>query len=110
MNSIIERLGDWEIASTFEDRLNEMVSELGLGYFTAEADHDEKGVFIRLKVASMVDTASENEFRKNPKLNSIDVEFPEGYITWCVDDVVPVTGMEIEVVYRAKDKVKPIKR
>jgi len=43
-------------------------------------------------------------------LNTVDVEFPEGFITWVVDDVVPVTGMEIEVLYRPKDKVKPIKR
>jgi len=108
MNPILSKIGDWEITSTFEDRLNEMASEYGIGYFTAEADHDTKGVFLRLKVAAMVDTAGEAAFLNDPALNSVDIEFPEGILTWKVEDVVPVSGMEIEVVYRPLDKIKKL--
>jgi len=109
MNPVLAKIGDFDIVSTFEERLHEMATEYGIGYFTADVDHDEKGVKVILQVASMVDTAGEKEFKTNKDLKTIEVEFPEGFVVYDVEDVVPVSGMEIQVVYRPRDKVKKLK-
>ncbi len=109
MNPILAKIGDFDIVSTFEEKLHEMATEFGLGYFTADVDHDEKGVKVILQVAAMVDTAGENDFKTNKDLKSIEIEFPDGIITYDVEDVVPVSGMEIQVVYRPREKIKKVK-
>jgi hypothetical protein len=40
------------------------------------------------------------DFVNNPALNSILVDWPEGPVDFRVVDSAPVSGMEIEVVYR----------
>jgi hypothetical protein len=95
-------ISDFDIADTFETALQEKTSEFGVGYFTAELDRDEKGMKIVLRVAAMVDTAGEEDFKTNPELSNVIVEFPEGKVLYQVEETVSVSGMEIEVIYRPK--------
>lgn len=99
---ILDKVSDFDIADTFEVALQEKSLELGIGYFTAEVDRDDDGIKIILKVAAMVDTAGEDDFKTNEQLSNVIVEFPEGQVLYQVEETVPVSGMEIEVVYRPK--------
>ena len=105
---ILDMISDFDIADTFETTLQEKSLEFGIGYFTAEVDRDDDGIKIVLKVAAMVDTAGEEDFRTNPELANVIVEFPEGQILYQVEEVVSVNGIENEVIYRPK-AFKPIK-
>lgn len=109
MNPILAKIGDFDIVSTFEEKLHEMATEYGLGYFTADVEHDEKGIKVVLQVAAMVDTAGEKEFKDNKDLKTIEIEFPDGIVIYDVEDIVPVSGMEIQVVYRPREKIKKLK-
>lgn len=102
--ALMDKISDYDILSPFEDKLNDMSAEQGLGYFTGEVDRDEKGVKVMLRVAAMVDSAGVDDFKNNPVLNAVPVEYPDHNVTvvFVVEDVVPVSGMEIEVVYRPR--------
>ena len=100
MNKILEQLGDYEILERFETALREKSLENNVGYFTGTADRDPDGSYkIMLRVAAMVDTAGEEEFDKNEALRQIVVPFPEGDVVFEVKETVPVSGLEMEVVY-----------
>ena len=100
MLTALEVLPDFDILSAFEDALREKSLEHQLGYFSGELFRDNDGVKIVLRVAAMVDSAGMDDFVNNPALNSILVDWPEGPVDFRVTDSAPVSGMEIEVVYR----------
>jgi len=99
---ILDQISDFDIADTFETTLQEKSAELGIGYFTAEVDRDDDGIKIVLRVAAMVDTAGEDDFKKNPELANVVVDFPEGKVLYQVVETVAINGIETEVVYRPK--------
>jgi hypothetical protein len=57
-------------------------------------------------VEAMGESAGEDAFMNNPELNCIRVEWPEGPVDFRAIEAVPVSGMEIEVVYRPFDPTK----
>jgi hypothetical protein len=99
---ILDKISDFDIIDSFEVALRDKNSELVLsvGYFTAEVDRDEKGVKLTLRVSAMVGDSGEDEFKTNPELANVIVEFPEGSVLYQVEETVSVSGMEIEVTYR----------
>jgi hypothetical protein len=99
---LMNKISDYDVLQPFEDKLNEISSEQGLGYFTGEVDRDERGVKVILRVAAMIDSAGVDDFKNNDSLKKVAVEYLDHDIVanFVVEDVVPVSGMEIEVVYR----------
>jgi len=105
MHPILDRLSDEEIVHNFEEALNERQAELGVGFFTASVERDDKDeLMIVLRVAAMVDTAGEDDFRSVPDLKVITTEFPEGKVRYELVEVVPISGMEIEAIYKPSRK------
>ena len=99
---ILNKLGDYEILETVENALRDLSTLNDVGYFTGEVDRDEKGLKIVLRVAAMVDSAGEEDFKTNEQLKTITAQFPEGPVLFDVVETVNVSGMEMEVVYRPR--------
>lgn len=107
MLEILGMLSEFDVLQEFEQALREKSSMNDVGYFTGEVDRDDDGsLFIRLRVAAMVDTAGEDDFKNNPELSTVRVDWPEESVDFKVVDTVPVSGMEMEVIYRPFPVVK----
>jgi len=102
VHDFLQRLTDYEVLTTFEDALRSVSLENQVGYFTGEIDRDDKGLKIILRVAAMVGSAGEEDFTTNEDLKTITAHFVDGDIIFDVEETVPVSGLEIEVVYRPR--------
>ncbi len=99
---LFDMISDYDISTNFEETLNNKSSEFGIGYFHVDVERDENNdVKVIMRVAAMVDTAGEEDFKNNKELNTVTIEYPDydKSIKFKVTEVVPVSGMELEVIY-----------
>ena len=101
MLEVLDMLSEFDIMQAFEDALNAKRSMNDVGYFTSSVERDDSGaMFIQLRVSAMVGTAGTEDFEQNPELSTIRVEWPEEKVDFKVTEVVSVSGMENEVIYK----------
>lgn len=101
MLEVLDMLPEFDVLEAFEEALRSKSLMNDLGYFTGEVARDDNDdLIIRLRVAAMVDTAGEDDFRANPELACIRVDWPEESVDFKVVDTAPVSGMEVEVIYK----------
>jgi len=101
MLEVLDMLAEFDIQQAFEDALNEKRLMNDVGYFTSSVERDDDGsLFIQVRVAAMVDTAGTEDFVKNEELSTIRVVWPEESVNFKVVEVVNVSGMENEVIYK----------
>lgn len=109
-NEILDRLSDFDIISNLEEALSERNLDLRLDSFEADVERDNTGIKVILRVGTTVDSSGEKEFEKNPELRTIVTEFPEGKVYYDLQEIVPVSGMELEAVYRPRSVKKNVKK
>ncbi len=100
----LDMLSDYDIIAPLELQLSERAAELGIGYLTPEVERDADGVKIVMRIASMVENAGASDFMTDPNLKTIEVEYLDydRTVIFDVKEAVPVSGMEIEVIYRPR--------
>lgn len=103
--AFLAMLSDYDISNPVEQFFNEKASEFGIGFLAPEVERDEKGVKLILRIAAMIENVGVKDFKTQPHLKSIEIEYPDHNRTVIFDvtDAVDVSGMEIEVIYRPRE-------
>lgn len=105
VKKFLSMLSDYDISNPVEQFFNEKSSEFGIGFLAPEVERDNQGVKLILRISAMIENVGVEDFKKQPHLKSIDIEYidHDRIITFDVVEAVDVSGMEIEVVYRPRE-------